>query len=151
MKLKTLTEARRQPLSPELEALVPQLLQAAQAVYDEWDENPDEYAGGGICHLIADAIAGVFGDKDITCNTQSAEQGDQHVWCNVLWRQENPDGDEFITVYEVDIPPGVYETGGGYTWQKIPGVTFDRNDLIIQPLCHGRHCIADFDFEESDW
>lgn len=144
MKLSDLVESRRVPLPQQIESLIPQVLAAAQRVYDDWDENPDEYAGGGICHLIADEVAAVFNDRDIDATTLSAEQGEQHVWAIVLLRSEDSDGEEHIVVYEVDIPPGVYETGGGYSWQKIPNVKFDRNDLVIQPICHGRRCIAEY-------
>ena len=40
--------------------LKPEIAKVAQAVYDEWDENEDEYAGGGICHLIADEIVSLL-------------------------------------------------------------------------------------------
>ena len=144
MKISALFEHRRIPLPRQIETLIPQVLAAAQGVYDDWDENPDEYAGGGICHLMADAVADVFNSHDIEATTQSAEQGEQHVWAVVLIRTPYDDGDETIAVYEVDIPPGVYETGSGYAWKKIPDVKFDRNDLVIVPICHGRRCVDDY-------
>lgn len=148
MKILPLLESR-QSLPPEIEALVPAVLAAAQRVYDDWDENEDEYAGGGICHLIADEISGVFAEHDFETMTQSAHQGEQHVWANILHRVQREDGEEDITVYEVDIPPGVYENGGGYSWTKIQGVTFTRNELIIEPICRGEHCIADYFSDDS--
>jgi len=34
-------------------------------------------------------------------------------------------------VAEVDIDPYRYETGGGYSWEKIPDVQFDPEDVSI--------------------
>lgn len=131
---------RRVP--PQIKALIPQLLQAAQRVYDDWDEDEDEYAGGGICHLIADAMCEVFMKAGIPCNTVSGQQGEVHVWSVVLIEEgEQP------VVYSVDIPPYVYETGGGYSWQKIQGVTFTAEHLDIMPVCRGHDCIAEYEFE----
>ena len=95
----------------------------AQGVYDEWDENPDEYAGGGICHLIADAIADYLVDRDFEATTISDSIGEVHVWTAV-----NVPGEG---IYRVDIPPYTYETGGGYNWQKVHDVEFDESDVII--------------------
>jgi hypothetical protein len=37
-------------------------------------------------------------------------------------------------VYLIDIPYEVYETGGGYTWKKIPDVEFSKSDIVIRKL-----------------
>lgn len=102
------------------------LADVAQKVYDGWDEsNVDEFAGGGICHLIAEDIASELGSNGIEATTVSSEIGEQHVW--VVAKLE--DG-----VYNIDIPPGVYERGGGYTWSKIEGVQFSPEDIIIERI-----------------
>jgi hypothetical protein len=36
--------------------------------------------------------------------------------------------------YEVDIPPSVYETGGGYNWKKKDGIKFTPSDLVVHRL-----------------
>jgi hypothetical protein len=49
--------------------------------------------------------------------------GDEHAWTSVR------DGEELIGV---DIPPGVYETGGGYNWE--PRMDIDSitpEDVVI--------------------
>ena len=106
------------------------LLKVAQKKYDEWDasdEDGDAEVGfGGICHLIAEAMVDVLisdGYDAITIDSQGV--GDQHVWC-VVKAEEG--------CYEVDIPPSVYETGGGYNWKKIDGVKFTTSDLVVYRL-----------------
>lgn len=97
----------------------------AQKVYDEWDENMDEYGGGGICHLIADEICDYLDNKGFECITVNTCVGENHVFVVV----KTDDG-----VYEVDIPPNTYETGGGYNWEKIPNVQFDENDVVVSMI-----------------
>lgn len=123
-----LTEKRLKTLQ-HLKQLIPQILAAAQKEYDSWaqdEEGHDEELGfGGLCQDIAEQISSVIIGAGIDAGTMHAEIGEQHVWtiCKI---------DE--GVYEVDIPPSVYETGGGYSWKKIPDVTFDAGDLVIHRI-----------------
>ncbi len=118
------------PLYHKIRALTPQLLAAAQKVYDEWEQDEEgmdpELGFGGICQDIADAMASVLNqtlpDYNFTIMDNNGI-GEQHVWV-VIWDDSE--------CYAVDIPPGVYETGSGYTWHKIPDVTFTEDDLIIE-------------------
>jgi len=123
-------EAPRLKSIEDIKKLIPQLLAAAQAEYDAWDD-PDgqhmDYAGGGICHLIADEIAGVLNSNGIEATTISASVGEQHVWAVAKVKEG---------VVEVDIPPSNYEQGGGYNWTKNPDVVFDASDLHIGFLSH---------------
>jgi hypothetical protein len=106
-----------------------ELISAAQKVYDDWEQNEDGYCDylgyGGICQDIADAICSVLLENDIECATVSQEIGEQHVYAIA----KTDDG-----VFEVDISPYTYETGGGYCWKKIPDVVFETRDLIINRL-----------------
>ena len=110
-------------------SLVPLLIAAAQNKYDSWDQNDDgedvELGGGGICQDIAEAIGSVLINKGVECVTVYATMGDQHVYCVAKLKEG---------VYEVDISPYRYERGGGYTWKKIPNVSFSEKDLIINRL-----------------
>ncbi len=117
---------------PVLSALRPALAAAAQRVYDEWVvEDPeddelaggDDLAGGGICDLIADAM--VLALDGFEATTVLGMHGEQHI--SVVARA--PAG-----VWAVDIDPGVYETGGGFAWKKIEGVTFEPDDVDITLL-----------------
>jgi hypothetical protein len=103
------------------------LLRAAQKEYDEWDDDRREFelGEGGICQDIAEAMAGVLIDKDIEASTVSASVGDQHVWVVA----KLADG-----VYTVDIPPSVYERGGGYRWEKIEDVEFKPGHIEVDLL-----------------
>jgi hypothetical protein len=103
------------------------LIKAAQKEYDEWDasdeEDGDPEVGfGGICHLIADAMADILNGKGFEVATVSATSGDQHVWVV---------GKFVEGVYSIDISPYTYEKGAGYTWSKIPNVRLTESDLEV--------------------
>jgi hypothetical protein len=125
----SLDEATATPLYRKLLALRSQFASAAQKVYDAWEQDEegmdDEYGGGGICQDIADEMAGVVNRRLRGADAHIVDNngmGDQHVWIIVV------QGDE---KYAVDIPPGTYETGGGYTWKKIDGVRFNANHVDV--------------------
>lgn len=143
--LSILESTRRAPIPQEISQLIPKLVQVAQSTYDDWDESlVDVYANGGICHLIADEMAAVFNEVGIDATTVSAEIGEVHVWTVVKIHNEDMEQD---CMYEVDIPPHVYETGGGYNWQKIPDVTFKAQDIHVGLLCCGQKCVDSY-FEQ---
>ena len=106
-----------------------ELASAAQKVYDEWNQDDngedDMLGGGGICQDIADAMANILSNHGIECATVSQTVGEQHVY--VVAKTE--DG-----VFNVDINPFHYETGGGYNWKKIPDVKFDQRYVTIEKL-----------------
>lgn len=111
------------PSLADLKVILPQLTQAAQKVYNDWDQNEDdELNGGGICHLIADAMCDEMSKIGIECATISYSIGEVHVAAIA----KLDDG-----VYTIDIHPSHYETGGGYTWHKIPDVQFKPNYISI--------------------
>lgn len=121
----------------ELLSLKPQIALVAQRVYDSWDEeDEDTYAGGGICHLISDAIVDFLYSKGTEATSFSCSVGENHVMvaCNF-------DGDTYI----IDISPYVYETGSGYRWNKIKGVKFSPSDVDIS------YSTEDFSSYYEDW
>jgi hypothetical protein len=139
-----LEDAKSLDFKAQLNALKPKLAQAAQQVYDKWDAS-DEVDGdfnvgfGGICHLIADAMAEVI-EESIPGAATTTLSHDSMVHVSVVaWdeateeTQEDDDPDEprWIDLYHVDINPYLYETGGGYNWQKIPDVQFDASFISI--------------------
>lgn len=108
-----------------LVALKPAIAKVAQSVYDSWDEEDiDTYGGGGICHLIADKIVELLNSNNIDAVSFSCSVGENHVM--VACEVEDK-------AYIVDIPPYVYETGGGYNWNKIDDVNFSVSDITIEP------------------
>jgi DNA topoisomerase IB len=121
-------------LGDQLHSIKSDLASAAQKVYDEWDasdlEMGDAEVGfGGICQDIAAAMGDAIGKKldgdyDVA-EVDNQGMGEQHVWLVVYDKK---------SAYEVDIPPSVYETGGGYSWKKIEGVKFTEGDISITPL-----------------
>ena len=104
---------------------------------DEWEQDEEGFdeilGGGGAC----DAISGAFEDAlhftyvDASGHEMSpsfmdgGQPGDDHAWLIVY--------DDYEAV-AVDIPPYVYERGGGYSWRKIPGVKIRPSDIVIEPL-----------------
>ena len=121
--------------------LIPHIVKAAQKEYDEWDEaNIDTYAGGGICHFIADQIASILNDNGIACFTQSSSF-EQHVYCIVQVREG---------IYEVDIHHSLYETGGGFSWNKRPDIHFNQGDVSISELSSNFDDISEYieDYED---
>lgn len=99
------------------------IVKIAQGVYDAWDEG-EIYAGGGICHLIAEEIASYLNDKGIESWTHSLDYK-QHVV--VISVDHNTKEACMVDIYE-----GLYEEGGGFSWKKIHDVEFDVNDVEIQ-------------------
>jgi hypothetical protein len=113
----------------DIKTLKQELAKAAQKVYDEWEQDEnylDPILGsGGICQDIAEAMCDVLNNNDIECVSVSQEIGEQHVY--VVAKTE--DG-----IFNVDIPPYLYETGGGYNWKKIPNVEFDESYITIDRI-----------------
>jgi hypothetical protein len=105
---------------------------AAQTVYDQWDPDADEEDGdpefghGGICDRVASEIAGVLSEYLDVELEEAGWDGDDHAAVIAVF----PDGRRFL----VDIPPGVYEHGSGYSWTKIPGVTIEADDVVVDEI-----------------
>ena len=110
-----------------LRALAPRVAKAAQRVYDEWDPAGefDEYGGGGICDDVADAICDVLRESGVEDVTTYHVFDDNHTVAIALM----PDG-----VWEVDVPSGVYETGGWYKYKRRPGVEIGVDDVAVTKL-----------------
>lgn len=130
---------KRQLPPPEISAAMPSIVKLAQQTYDDWhqdEEGFDEELGeGGICHLIAEEICSVLASQGLDCGSVSAQVGEQHVWAVVKIdgvRDEDGEYDrDDAGVWSIDIPPGVYESGGGYSWRKKPGVAFEAADVVV--------------------
>lgn len=132
--------AANTPLVRRLQVLRPAFARAAQKVYDGWgqdEDGDDDYGGGGICDSVANALSEVVARAldDVTI-TDGGQDGDDHAFIVVLTDTE---------AVAVDIPPDVYETGGGYSWTKREGVRFDAGDVVLDPLRR-----RDFDDRDLD-
>jgi predicted chitinase/8-oxo-dGTP pyrophosphatase MutT (NUDIX family)/uncharacterized ParB-like nuclease family protein/FMN phosphatase YigB (HAD superfamily) len=125
---------------------MPRILEKVQRVYDDWDEaDRDTYAGGGICHLLADEICDVLGSMGIECATVSCST-EQHVYVGAKFEEG---------VYSIDIPYHIYETGGGFSWQKIPDIKFEPNDVEFYQVSGDpdefENYIGVYESLEEDW
>jgi hypothetical protein len=118
----------RTNLLQQLNALKPQFIQVAQQVYNAWSAGEDDdLNGGGICDQIAGEIADVINHHVIGVNAGTIQSGcgENHIWVIVHDDQ---------SAFEVDVPYHIYERGGGYNWEKIPGVIFKPQDVVISPM-----------------
>jgi hypothetical protein len=126
-------------LEKKLEALRSELAQAAQAVVDEWtqdEEGFDEELGvGGACDQVSEAILSVLAEKlEGVEFTEGGQPGDDHAYTIVY------DEDE---AFAVDIPPSVYETGGGYSWKKRKDAKIEPDDVMFSEV--ERDLVADWE------
>ncbi len=123
-------------MGQSLLSLRPQIAAAAQEVYNHWEQDVDgidiTLGSGGICDQVLEAMGGVVNSIPGVDVTDGGQDGDDHAYLVAYSQTE---------AYGVDIPPGVYETGGGYNWKKIPDVVIDASDVIIFPLNR-----ADYEF-----
>lgn len=113
-------------LLSRLKALRPEMAAAAQGVLDSWeqdDEGFDEDLGhGGACDRVSEALSDVVGSLDGVQVEEGGHEGDDHAWLIAY------DDSEAVGV---DIPPGVYETGSGYSWRKRKGVRVGPEDVVL--------------------
>jgi len=111
-----------------IRSLAPLLASVAQAEYDAWEVDAGgmdpEIGEGGICDRVADAMGTVLAQHGIDV-TEGGQDGDDHAFLYAYNETE---------AVEVDIPPGVYETGSGYSWKKRLGVTIGADDVMINPV-----------------
>jgi hypothetical protein len=115
-------------LKDVLESLRPKLAEAAQRVLDEWapDEEgwDEEFGSGGACDAVSRAMSEIIDVEGVEV-LEGGHDGDDHSWLIVY---------DDVDAYAVDIPPGVYETGGGYSWKKIDGASVSPDDVVIEPV-----------------
>jgi hypothetical protein len=113
------------PSVDDAKRLLPKILTRVQEAYDAWDEqDTDTYAGGGICHIIADKICDVLSTAGIDSSPVSCSHA-QHVEVAAKFSEG---------VYTIDIPYHIYETGGGFSWNKKPDVKFEANHVTWYPV-----------------
>lgn len=123
-------------LRQRLMALRPQIATMAQQAYDSWEQDEDgmndELGAGGICDEIAEGIANlVMQDMgDLVEVEDYGFEGDDHA-SKIVSALSMDTGQQTGERYLVDIPYSYYETGGGYSWKKIPNVVFDQNMVQI--------------------
>ena len=107
------------------------LIIAAQKVYSEWEQDEDGYdevyGEGGICDAMADAMADVVNEKTKWGVFHLYNESDCHTSIYVYDNKSQK-------IYNVDIPPYVYERGTGYNWKKISDVTFKVDNIEINEV-----------------
>lgn len=116
------------PSSGDIESRFEDLAAAAKSVYDEWLQDEDGFddvlGAGGICQDIASKMLEVLDSVGVQSSTTvHTTIGENHVFVVALL----DDG-----VFSIDIPPHVYETGGGYVWKKREDAVIDAS--VIQMM-----------------
>ena len=125
------------------------LIRIAQEIYDEWDESDvDTYAGGGICHLIAEGMTEYLDRQQGIVSFTAPDTLEQHVYTVAIVEQLEEEGENMDDFFRIDITPQRYERGGGFSWCKIPGVVLNERDLVIDYLGTGHDWYKNF---EVDW
>jgi len=123
-----LFEAHASKLKSDLEKIKHHLAIAAQKVYNNWDQvdgHDEHYGTGGICDDIAEAMCEVV-------NQKLPQYGCFHLYDEYACHTSIYVYDTTAKlIFNVDISPYNYETGGGYTWKKITGVTFSKDMVTI--------------------
>lgn len=114
-------------LFKKLQAIKPQMVAAAQRIIDEWEQNEEELdeelGSGGVCDQVSEAVETVISEMISGIEfTDGGHEGDDHAFVIVYNDSE---------AYAVNIPPEVYEVGGGYSWKKIKGAKITEQDVII--------------------
>jgi hypothetical protein len=103
-----------------LKSILPQLADAAEEVYNNWEQDEEgyshEYGYGGICDRVADAMASKY---------DQLRPSDLIDWESFTMYKEYECHTDFYVVnhkikevIEIGLPPHAYETGGGYNWKK---------------------------------
>jgi len=97
-------------------------IEAAQMEYDAWNQ---EGPGYGICDEIAARMSSIIAERIPGVEVlDGGHDGDDHAWLLVVDHNEE-------VAYGVDISQDHYETGGGYSWTKKPGVRFSVDMVDI--------------------
>ena len=109
----------------DINALRQDIANAANKILDAWQQDDDgmdeEFGSGGACDAIAHEIQGILSQHGYDVS-EGGQDGDDHAWVVVY---------DDATALAVDIPPGVYETGAGYSWKKIEGAHVNPEDIQV--------------------
>jgi len=129
IKLKDLIlEGRLKSVTVITADVMKRIVDVAQKQYNQWAQNEEGYdeelGSGGICHLIAEEVADILSEHGINASTVSSNF-EQHVYVVAQFREG---------IYEIDIPYQYYETGGGFTWKKLPDIVFDTSHIVLHKL-----------------
>lgn len=127
LRIKKASIDERLPKLSHIEELKSELSEAAQKVYDEWEQDEEgndfELGSGGICQDIAQEISEVLSEHGIdNMIVDNCGMGEQHVWVHAKTQEG---------VIYIDIPYHIYETGSGYNWKKIHDVKFKPEDIVL--------------------
>jgi hypothetical protein len=120
MKLNDMSES----LLDKLSDLRPDIAEMAQSIYDNWDQEGNEYGNNGnnrICDTVSTGIGDILAENDIDM-TESGHEGDDHS-CIVAYDDQS--------AYIVGVPYYLYESGAGYSWTKLDNVQLTPDDVEI--------------------
>ena len=111
--------------------IVLKIIEGAQRIYDEWDQNEDGidevYGGGGVCDEIADEICEAV---QAHTNLEASAMYNEYDTHTSVYAWDT----DLKKLFHIDIPPEVYETGYGYSWRKNKDITFSPSDLLVEDI-----------------
>lgn len=106
----------------ELLSIKPLIIKAVQRIYDDWNQDDEEFEGG-ICDEIEEVISSIIISKTSAEETDlGGHDGDDHAWTIAKKGEES---------YGINIPANIYEIGSGYLWRKRKNVKFEIDDIEI--------------------
>ena len=124
------------PLTDRIRALTPRIVEEAQKVLDDWVQDEEgyseEYGSGGVCHIITEKS---FQDVLYKAGIDSMDVSSSHE-VHVYAVAFDIDTKEAVLV---DIRPWCYETGGGYTWRKIPEAVLELDNVLIEEVAYDEY------------
>lgn len=140
------SQDEKEELRQFLISLNDKFVNAAQKVYDEWEQNEDgmdEILGaGGICQDIAEDMVDIFHTNNKNPKFHAYSSGENYDFHVVMYAYLDPEylqydeegNPENEVLFEVDIPYDNYESGGGFTWTKKKDIKFDDSMIVITDL-----------------
>jgi hypothetical protein len=132
-----------------ISSLNPELIEAAQDVYNNWKQDEEGYSemygSGGICDDIARAMCDVIDKNTFKLPIGSFYLYNEYDYHTSMYVYNT----ETKECYNVDISPYYYETGAAYTWKQIKDVIFEEGMISIRKVDYDDYINEEGDVRED--